>query len=519
MLSFASLRPRFPAWYFARCLLMVLPVAGLHAALTLAPLFSDGAILQQGKPVPVWGQATPGERVTVQFGGQTVATLTDATGHWLVLLEPMAPTLTGTDLTATGETTLTRHDVLVGDVWLCAGAEDLATPVAQAAEADREQARPPNPLLRHFSVAPAQADTPADPAPASWQSAGPATVGGFSATGHAFARQLQPRLGIPLGLITVACAHSAIEAWLSPGTLASQPAFANLTPRWRQTLAAYPAAQARYAAELAAWQHEDAATKNLAWKHATFLRKHPRPTPPLGPDSPAQPAGLHQSMLQSVLPYAVRGVLWAQGTANAGHPDEYLRLFSTLIASWREHFGAAQLPFYFAQLPAWPLGHDSDGLALARLREAQAQALALPGTGMVVALDLGPGAHDGPRPLAELGRRFALLARAAAYHQPCDYSGPLFAGATREGPALRVRFTHADTGLIAHDRPVQSLQLAGADRRFHPAEGRLDGTTLVVTAHAVPDPVAVRYAWENAPGANLFNGSGLPAAPFRSDDW
>ena len=137
---------------------------------------------------------------------------------------------------------------------------------------------------------------------------------------------------------------------------------------------------------------------------------------------------------------------------------------------------------------------------------------------MAVSIDTGnsdASTHNTP----EIGRRLALLARAATYHQPCDYTGPVFVSATREGSAMRVRFSHADTGLIAHDRPVQSLQLAGEDRRFYPAEGRLDGATLLVSSRQVPNPVAVRYAWTGAPGANLFNGSGLPAAPFRSDAW
>ena len=488
-------------------------VAG-RAEVALAPLFTDRAVLQQGKPVPVWGTATPGERVHVSFAGQTASTVTDADGRWLVLLEPLAPTLTGADLVAEGSNTQTAHEVLVGEVWLCAGDEIFERPVAQAPDAAHTLADTPRPLIRQFTVP----RTSASAAPAGrWQSATPDARPTFSAAGYSFARQLQPRLGVPIGIIQVAWARSTIAAWLSPHTVATDPAAQATLASWRQTMADHPAARARYEAELAAWKAE-AARHPSALDQAAFLRKRPQPAPPLGPDAPIQPASLYSSMVSSIVPCALRGILWGQGPADALQPDAYGHFLQELIPAWRAAFGQGNLPFYFAQLTELRIPSDATGTAAARFREAQQKALAQPATGMVVTLDTGhpaTSAHQTP----EIGRRLALLARAATYHQPCDYTGPVFVSATREGSAMRVRFSHADTGLIAHDRPVQSLQLAGEDRRFYPAEGRLDGATLVVSSRQVPNPVAVRYAWSNAPGANLFNGSGLPAAPFRSDAW
>ena len=171
------------------------------------------------------------------------------------------------------------------------------------------------------------------------------------------------------------------------------------------------------------------------------------------------------------------------------------------------------------QLANFTVVADPTGHAWAQLREAQAGALTLPATGLAVAIDIGDPKNIHPLNKLEVGRRLALLAKTQVYGIPGDFSGPVFASATVEPAAMRVHFTHAGTGLISANRPVQSLELAGADRIFHPATGKIERDTLLVSAPGVKVPVAVRYAWSNSPVANLFNGAGLPAVPFRSDDW
>jgi sialate O-acetylesterase len=212
-------------------------------------------------------------------------------------------------------------------------------------------------------------------------------------------------------------------------------------------------------------------------------------------------------------------VLWYQGESNGLYPAEYHAHFTAMITAWRKHFGQADLPFYFVQLASYSYLRNANGTEWALIREGQAQTLTLPQTGMAVAIDLGEHDNIHPRNKQEVGRRLALIAETRLYGIPGDDSGPMFTGATREGSALRVHFTHADNGLIAHQNPVQSLELAGADKVFHSAQGRIEGETLLVSSPDVKDPVAVRYAWSNDPEANLFNGAGLPAAPFRSDTW
>jgi len=289
--------------------------------------------------------------------------------------------------------------------------------------------------------------------------------------------------------------------------------------RWQQTLAAYPAAMAGYPALLAEWTKADAAAKaGPKTPYPAWQRTHPRPRAPRGVGDSWTPTGLFNGMINPLLPYALRGVLWYQGESNAERAGEYHAYFAALIAAWRAHFGQGEVPFFWVSLANYDVPNDATHRRYAFLREAQAQALSLPATGEALAIDVGDPLDIHPTNKQEVGRRLALLAKNRVYGFTGDDTGPTFVEAHREGAALRVRFDHA-SGLVAHDRPVQSLELAGADRVFHPATGRIDRETLIVSAAAVKEPVAVRYAFTNAPEANLYNGAGLPAVPFRSDGW
>jgi sialate O-acetylesterase len=228
---------------------------------------------------------------------------------------------------------------------------------------------------------------------------------------------------------------------------------------------------------------------------------------------------LFNAMIAPLQPYGLRGIIWYQGESNWPRPQEYAALFPAMIRSWRAGWGRTDLPFYFVQLANYLPPNDPSHRGWAAIREAQAAALRLPATGMAVTIDVGEANDIHYHNKQEVGRRLALIAKSEVYGLPGDFSGPVFDRAVREGSALRIYFSHAVDGLISYDKPVQSLEIAGVDRRFFPATARIDRGTLIVTAREVPQPVAVRYAWSDSPGANLYNGSGLPAAPFRSDTW
>jgi sialate O-acetylesterase len=466
-------------------LLALAGAAGLQADVALAPLFTDHAVLQQGKVVPVWGRADPGEHVSVTFAGQKVGATADADGRWIVLLTALGPSATGAELVAAGpHNRVARRDILVGEVWLCSGqsnmeftVDDPKRPAFQLQNARQEVAAADFPLIRQFAVGRQVANFPAEDAGGAWTPCGPATVGAFTAVGYFFARDLQQRLGVPVGLIDSTWGGTPIEAWLSPWGLAGNPAFAVARERWTRGSPVY--------------------LSRPSW----------------------EPAGLFNAMINPLAPYALRGVIWYQGESNANRAAEYHPLFAALITAWRAHFGQGDLPFYWVQLANYQDPHDPSGVTWAYLREGQAQALDLPATGMAVTIDIGDPKNIHPHNKQEVGRRLALLAKARTYGITGDFSGPAFLAAERAGAAMRVSFRYAEGGLTAADKPLQSFEVAGADHKFHPATAVIAGETVLVQSPAVPSPVAVRYAWSNNPEANLYNGAGLPAAPFRSDDW
>ena len=372
------------------------------------------------------------------------------------------------------------HDIVVGEVWVCSGQSNMEFEVDDAAAGYRvendavEVAAARFPLIRQFKVARQASDAPMDAVRGDWNACSPATVGHFTAVGYFFARDLFTRLGVPVGLINCTAASTPIESWMSPAALAAFPHFTN---------------------------------GHVAGRAAPGL------------EDPWVPSSLFNGMVQPLLPCAVRGVIWYQGESNVGRAPEYAALFPALISAWRTHFGAADLPFFWVQLPAFKPASPDPALGWAALREAQARALSVPGTGQAVAIDIGDGGIPHPRNKQEVGRRLALIAKAKVYSIPVDYSGPVFSGAVAEGAAMRVHFQFAGEGLTASGKPLQSFEVAGADRQFRPAVAVIQGESVVARSAAVPNPVAVRYAWRDDPEANLFNGAGLPAAPFRSDDW
>jgi sialate O-acetylesterase len=500
------------------------PAAGTasHTDVSLAAVFGDHAVLQRGKPVPVWGTAGPGDAVSVTFQGQTARTVAGPDGKWRLALAPLTASSVPADLVVAGHNTLTLHDIVVGEVWLCSGQSNMEFTVDDGGftykvmDAEPEVADARYPLIRQLGVAHTVATSPQSTVKTGgWIAASPTTVGHFSAVGYFFARDLHRSLGVPVGIILSPWGGTPIESWISDPARNATTLAATLDARWKKALSEWPPERlAQYPADMAKW--------NAAEAHATATHTKnplPWPHPPASADSPALPGGLYNGMIAPLEPVAIRGFLWYQGESNTDHPREYAELFATLIRSWRAAWGQGDLPFYFVQVANFGDEKEVKDRNWARLREGQEQVLSLPNTGMAVTIDIGEAHNIHPRNKQELGRRLALIAKANVYGLPPEASGPVFAGAVREGGALRVRFTHAGTELSARGGAVTSLEVAGADGEFHPASAVIQTDTLLVSSPDVADPVAVRYAWTNAPAANLYNDSGLPAAPFRSDSW
>ncbi len=339
-----------------------------------------------------------------------------------------------------------------------------------------------------------------------WTSCSPGTVRNFTAAGYFFARELRKSLNVPVGIINTSFGGTPIESWMGPSALKSDPAFQVVYDRWSKTLAAFPAKEKVYEA-----------AKEAPPKPATAKGKARPPRKPDGPGSRLMPSGLFNAMVQPLIPYAVRGILWYQGEANAARSVEYAKLFPAMITQWRRDFGQGDLPFYFVQLPNFERKIDRSGQQWAFQREAQAAALTLPQTGMAVTMDVGEAKNLHPADKQDVGKRLALIALAQVYGKGGEFTGPVFQFAKVAGGSVRASFTHSD-GLALREAPTSGFEVAGKDRVFHSAVAKIDWNALVVTSSEVPKPVYVRYAWDNNPSVTLYNGAGLPALPFRTDD-
>jgi sialate O-acetylesterase len=489
-----------------------LGATGLRADVVLAPLFADGAVLQRDQPIPVWGRAEPGEEIKVSFRDDSAVTAAGPDGRWRVTLRARPALAEASVLVVQGRDTVRVRDLLVGDVWLCGGQSNMAFTVSRGLNAAAEIGAANFPMIRHFLVPRKVAEEPAERVTGVWQVCHPDTVADFSGVAYFFARDLFLRNQVPIGLVNSTWGGTQIESWMNEAAVGNDPSSEAITRRWQKRLDDYPEKLADYKRLLAEWQ---TAADEAREKGQVFTQ--PAPPKAEGPVSRWMPAGLYNAMIAPLVPTPFRGVIWYQGEANAPRASEYASLFKGLIRQWRADFGT-DLPFYFVQLANYDRQFDKTKVTWAYLREAQEEALALPNTGMVVTIDIGEVQDVHPRNKQEVGRRLALIARHDLENEPVEFSGPLFESATREGPEMRVVFTHAN-GLKAAGAGLTDFELAGEDRKFVPATARIEGESVIVRAASVPVPIAVRYAWHNFPQASLFNSDGLPAAPFRSVRW
>ncbi|MDR1283160.1 MAG: sialate O-acetylesterase [Opitutaceae bacterium] len=504
--------PRARTIFLSLVTVTLFTTTSLVADIRLAPIFGDHMVLQRDIEIPVWGDASPGEKTSVTFHRYTASTTAGPDGRWRVNLPKTAATPQPGELVIYGKNRIVLNDIVVGDVWLCSGQSNMEFTVRLVANAARETATADYPLIRHFRVPRTRAATPqSDMAPSTneriWQPATPKTVAGFSAVGYFYAREIYQKTGIPVGLIRATLGGSTIEAWMSRNALTADPSLSPTLIRWEKTVTDYPAATKRYEQQLAGWS-------------ALPEPRAQKPSPPRDPaKNNAMPSGLYNAMIHPLLPFGIRGILWYQGENNAWHAPDYAPLFNALIKQWRADFGLGDIPFYFVQLPNFKDG-DAGQRQWAFLREAQQKALALPNTGMAVTIDIGNPDDVHPTNKQDVAHRLALIARARHYGEPSlETSGPVYHVHQRIGSAIRITFKHAD-GLTSRNGPPTSFELAGADKNFVAATAAIEtGGTILVSSPSVPEPVAVRYAWTNTPDVNLYNSSNLPAAPFRTDTW
>jgi sialate O-acetylesterase len=493
-----------PLLKFRFVLCAALAASAARAEVKLPAIVSDHMLLQQGMPARIWGTAAPGETVTVSMPAQHLAVKASGSGKWQVFLQPLKPGAPF-DLTIGS---IVVHDVLVGEVWVGSGQSNMEFPMSRALNSAQEIADANNPQIRLFTVKKAVSEQPLDDVTGSWSLCTPESVKNFSAVAYFFGREIVKTQHVPVGLIHTSWGGTPAQSWTEPSFLKDDLALEPYLTNWQKALDNYPAAKEKYDQQLAKWQEAVTAAK------AAGKTPPNRPGPPPGPGHPNTPSGLYNAMIAPLTPYAIRGALWYQGESNANEAWLYRRLFTSMIESWRQAWGQGSFPFYFVQLANyrtngwWPV-----------LRESQNAALELRHSGMALAIDVGNPADIHPTNKQEVGHRLALVARAQTYGEKVEYSGPLFRQLMVTGAQARLSFDHIGSGLQARGAALTGFEIAGADRKFVPADAKIEGASIVVTSPDVPEPVAVRYAWQDDPQVTLYNREGLPASSFRTDSW
>jgi len=460
-----------------------------NAQVTLPPFFNCNMVLQQGIPIPVWGWASPKEKVSVTFNNKTVTTKAGKDGKWKVSLQAMnygGPY----NMVVKGKNLRTIENILIGEVWVCSGQSNMEFALSSAINAPAEIAASDYPEIRLFTVKRRMSEKPQENLEeGEWWQCSPVSSPKFSAVAYFFGRALYKKLKVPIGLIHTSWGGTVAETWTSPETIAKNPDFA---------------------AKL-----EELKTVNIAEYNKANEKK-------LGPNS--YPTLLYNGMINPLVPYGIKGAIWYQGEGNAGRAFQYRRVFPDMIKDWRAQWEQGDFPFLFVQLANY-MKADSVPVesTWAELREAQTMTLSLPNTGMASAIDVGEALDIHPKNKQTVGQRLALSALKVAYHQNIENLGPVFSDMKINGTKIDLTFSHVGIGFKVKEKYnyVKGFTIAGNDHKFRWAKATITGpNTIQVYSSEVDAPVAVRYGWANNPDdVNLYNSEGLPADPFRTDKW
>ena len=507
-----------------RLVLLFLAVPMFAAAkLELPDVIGDHMVLQRDTPVCVWGWADPGRQVTVAFAGQTKTTKAGGDGAWKLKLDPLGASAEGRTLkVSSGDESIEREDVLVGEVWLCSGQSNMEWSLSRAKDAKLEAGAANHPLIRHCKMPHVVNTEPNDRIATSWTICSKDTAADYTAVGYFFGRTLHQTLRVPIGLVNDSWGGTPSEAWTRPSAMEAVDALDPLFERWAERIDAYDA-------EKAEKKHKEATEK---WKKARDKAKEEdkpfRARAPRLETDPGKhhhrPGNIYHGMIAPVLNLTFRGAIWYQGESNQSRAHQYRTLFPLMIESWREDFDNGEFPFYFVQIANFrPRTEEPvDRSSWAEVREAQALALGkVPKTGMAVIIDIGAANNIHPLNKQDVGQRLARLALRNDYGVPVVASSPLYKSMKVDGDKVLVTMETDGASLVARDREkLTGFALAGDDKVWHWAEARIKGKDQVeVRCDEVGKPVAVRYGWADNPDVNLYNNAGLPASPFRSDDW
>jgi len=530
--------------------LLLLPLGAAAAEtqpLELGPPFLDNMILQRGMEVPVWGWADPGSKVTVSFAGQSKPATADTKGKWMLKLDPLTASADGRELKATSnDASIIRKDVLVGEVWFSSGQSNMVWTAGKSmcSEIAREIAGAKEDIpIREINIDTVSALYPQEKATSEggWKKASGA--GEFSALSLSFAYELHQELNVPIGILLSAHSNTRIEAFTQRQAIEAHPKLKgdadlihDADPLTEQGRNAY----AQYHKDLEAWQEE-------AGKIAVAGGKIPaRPNLPGIAGMWRGPSQFFNGKIAPVIPYAIRGAIWCQGTSNSNDGRIYAARMEALVKGWRDAWGMPEMPFYFTQMQCYG-GPDPDSVGFADIRQAQHMFFMnnRENVGMVVQSDLNSARPAGIHYYNKLhpGMRMARRALAKQYGKDIATTGPIYSGSKVDGGKVIVSFEKeslfgglmvANKGMAKDYREpgkfvepakptpgdkLNHFRVCGEDKKWHAADAVIAGNTVAVSSKNVPSPVGVQYAYSGVPeNSNLYNKAGLPATPFAVID-
>jgi sialate O-acetylesterase len=492
-------------------------ISPVLAEVRLPKVFTDGEVLQRDRPVPVWGWADAGKKVTVKFAGQEKSAVAATDGRWRVDLAalPASAESRTMEVSEEGGPPVIVKDILVGEVWLASGQSNMEFKINQTRPEDLAIANAGLvPLLRLFQVPKKLSATRLDEVEGNWQPATPESSQDFSAVGYFFGKRIAEELHVPVGIIHSSWGGSRIEPWFADEGLEGIPDLEELKNHRAERIPgnpAYLAATQRHLSITRAWLDQ----ADAALKASQPVPEQPA-IPQILPIGPGGEIGLYQAMVHPLVPYGLRGFLWYQGESNVGEGMLYELKMEALIKGWRQQFAVPNAPFLFVQIA--PYNYGDRGAQVPELWTAQQDALKIPHTGMAVTMDIGNPGDIHPKNKSDVGYRLARWALADTYGKTAVVkTGPLYKSFEIAGDAIRIRFDGVGSGLSTRDGQAPNhFEIAGEDGVFHPAQAAIAGSEVVLKSADVPQPKMARYAWSQVAEPNLCNKDGLPAASFNT---
>ncbi|MCE5340036.1 MAG: sialate O-acetylesterase [Planctomycetaceae bacterium] len=498
------------------CLFVITLVSSISfGTIWLPAIVSDNMVLQADVNAPIWGKAAANSQISIacSWDKKTVITVkSNEQGKWTAGIKTPKNSKKGTITITCGKEIRTITNVLVGQVWLCSGQSNMAFRVNGIKNPAKELKKAKYPKIRFFTVKKTAAKEPQEDCFGEWVECNPETAAQFSAVGYFFGKELYSKTHKPIGLIDSSFGGTPAQAWTSKKTMESNAVLKEYLAIDANNEANKDKLEKEYTQVLKDWKNE------VMKAIAAGKPARRKPNPPTSLREHCKCGNLYNAMIHPLIPFAITGAIWYQGESNADNAIGYRTLFPAMITDWRTNWHQSDFPFYFVQLAGYAKTGDADW---PMLREAQTMTLALPNTGMAVAIDIGEANDIHPKNKQAVSKRLARWAMAKNYgckNMVC--SGPLYKGMQIEGDKIRISFEYAKGGLkpAPKAKMVKGFVIAGEDKKFVPANAKIYKDSVLVWSEQIKQPAAVRYGWTGWTECNLYNKQNLPASPFRTDN-